>query len=153
MNRLMAALLTTALASGPASAAAPAQAPEGGELSVTVTYNGKGEVKKGNEIGVFLWTTPDIGQSPPFAVQLIEKNGGTAVFKNLTDPVVYIGVTYDDKGLYDETAGPPPPGTPVAVYMDKKPETPTQGPPTPSPVKPGKGAKVHVKFDDSNRRR
>jgi hypothetical protein len=62
---------------------------------------------------------------------------------------VYIGVSYDDKGQYDENAGPPPPGTPVAVYTTEKP--PAQGPPSPSPVKPGKGVKVHVKFDDSNR--
>jgi hypothetical protein len=151
MNRWMAAIFTTALASGPAAAAPTAQAPDGGELSVTVTYSGKGDVKKGNEIGVFLWTTPDIGQSPPFAVQVIEKNGGTAVFKNLTAPVVYIGVSYDDKGQYEETAGPPPTGTPVAVYTDKKSQAPTQGPPAPSPVKPGKGVKVHVKFDDSSR--
>jgi hypothetical protein len=150
MNRWMAAILATAVAAGSA-ALASAQAPDGEELSVTVTYTGKGEVKKGNEIGVFLWTTPDISSSPPFAVEVIEKNGGTAVFKGLTAPVVYVAVSYDEKGQYTETAGPPPPGTPVAIYTDKPPAQGAQGAPTPSPVKPGKGAKVHVKFDDSNR--
>jgi hypothetical protein len=150
MNKWMAAVLTTTLAAGSA-ALASTQAPEGGELSVTVTYNGKGEVKKGNEIGVFLWTNPDINSSPPIAIEVIEKNGGTAVFKGLTAPVVYVAVSYDEKGAYTETAGPPPPGTPVAIYVDKAPPPGAQGPPMPSPVKTGKGAKIQVKFDDSNR--
>jgi hypothetical protein len=150
MNRLMAAILAVTVAAGSA-ALASAQAPEGNDLSVTVTYTGKGEVKKGNEIGVFLWTTPDINSSPPIAVEVIEKNGGTAVFKGLTAPVVYVAVSYDEKGVYTETAGPPPPGTPVAIYTEKPPTAGTQGPPTPSPVKVGKGTTVRVKFDDSNR--
>ena len=127
------------------------QAPEGNDLSVTVTYSGKGEVKKGNEIGIFVWTSPDINSSPPIAVEVLEKNGGTAVFKGLTAPVVYVAVSYDEKGIYAETAGPPPPGTPVALYLDKPPAKGAQEPMTPSPVKLGKGAKIHIKFDDSNR--
>jgi hypothetical protein len=64
---------------------------------------------------------------------------------------VYVAVSYDEKGIYTETAGPPPPGTPVAIYTEKPPAPGSQGPPTPSPVKVEKGAKVRVKFDDSNR--
>jgi hypothetical protein len=150
MNRLMAVILAATAAAG-STALVSTQAPEGGDLAVTVTYTGKGEVKKGNEIGVFLWTTPDISSSAPIAVEVIDKNGGTAVFKNLTAPVVYVGVSYDEKGIYTETAGPPPPGTPVAIYTEKPPPAGTQGPPPPSPVKVGKGAKVRIKFDDSNR--
>jgi hypothetical protein len=151
MNRLMAAILVATVAAGStALASAQAPAPEGGDLAVTVTYTGKGEVKKGNEIGVFLWTTPDISSSAPTAIQVIEKNGGTAVFKGLTAPVVYVAVSYDEKGIYTETAGPPPPGTPVMAYTEK-PTPQGQGPMTPSPVKPGKGAKIRIKFDDSNR--
>ena len=150
MNRLMAAVLAATVAAGSA-ALASAQAPEGNDLSVTVTYTGKGEVKKGNEIGVFLWTSPDINSSPPIAVEVIEKNGGTAVFKGLTAPVVYVAVSYDEKGMYTETAGPPPPGTPVAIYTEKPPTAATEGPPMPSPVKVVKGAKIRIKFDDSNR--
>ncbi len=104
MNRLMAAVLAATVAAGSA-ALASAQAPEGNDLSVTVTYTGKGEVKKGNEIGVFLWTSPDINSSPPIAVEVIEKNGGTAVFKGLTAPVVLVAVSYDEKGMYAEPPG------------------------------------------------
>jgi hypothetical protein len=150
MNRLMAAVLAATVAAGSATLAS-SQAPEGGDLAVTVTYSGKGEVKKGNEIGIFVWTSPDINSSPPIAVEVLEKNGGTAVFKGLTAPVVYVAVSYDEKGIYAETAGPPPPGTPVAVYLDKPPAKGAEGPVTPSAVRLGKGTKIRVKFDDSSR--
>jgi hypothetical protein len=148
MNPLMSFLLAAGLAVGTAQdpSAKPA---EGGDVAVTVTYTGKGEVKKGNEIGVFVWSTPDIGQSAPIAVQVLEKNGATTVFKNLPGPVVYVAVSYDDKGEYQETTGPPPLGTPIAVYTTEKPTG--QGPPKPSPVKVVKGAKIRIKFDDSQR--
>jgi hypothetical protein len=138
MNRLMAAVLAATVAAGSATLAS-SQAPEGGDLAVTVTYSGKGEVKKGNEIGIFVWTSPDINSSPPIAVEVLEKNGGTAVFKGLTAPVVYVAVSYDEKSIYTETAGPPPPAAGA------------HGAPAPSPVKVVKGAKIHIKFDDSNR--
>jgi hypothetical protein len=148
MNPVMSFILATALAS--AAAQAPSmKGPQGGDLAVTVTYTGKGEVKKGNEIGVFVWSTPDIGQSAPIAAQVLEKNGDTTVFKDLPGPVVYVAVSYDEKGQYEETMGPPPTGTPVAMYTTEKPTE--QGPPKPSPVKVGKGAKIHIKFDDSQR--
>jgi hypothetical protein len=148
MNPLMSFVLVTGLAAG--AAQGPSAKPaEGGDLAVTVTYTGKGEVKKGNEIGVFVWSTPDIGQSAPIASQVIVKNGDTTVFKNLPGPVVYVAVTYDEKGQYEETMGPPPPGTPVATYTTEKPAA--QGPPKPSPVKVGKDAKIRIKFDDSQR--
>ena len=148
MNSFMSFVLATGLAA--AAAQTPStKAPEGGDLAVTVTYTGKGEVKKGNEIGVFVWSTPDIGQSAPIAAQVLEKNGGTTVFKNLPGPVVYVAVSYDEKGQYEETMGPPPTGTPVATYTTEKPSA--QGPPKPSPVKVGKGAKIRIKFDDSQR--
>jgi hypothetical protein len=146
----MAAVLVAAMTAGSA-ALASMQAPAGNDLSVTVTYSGKGEVKKGNEIGVFVWTTPDINSSAPMAIEVLEKNGGTAVFKGLTAPVVYVAVSYDEKGIYAETSGPPPPGTPVAVYLDKPPAKGAEGPPTPSAVKLDKATKIRVKFDDSNR--
>jgi hypothetical protein len=148
MNPLMYFTVATALAAGAAQAPST-KAPEGGDLAVTVTYTGKGEVKKGNEIGVFVWSTPDIGQSAPIATQVLVKNGGTAVFKDLPGPVVYVAVSYDEKGQYEETTGPPPTGTPVAAYTIEKPTA--QGPPKPSPVKVGKGAKIRIKFDDSRR--
>jgi hypothetical protein len=148
MNPLASFVIATGLVA--VAAQAPSTTPpEGGDLAVTVRYTGKGEVKKGNEIGVFVWSTPDIGQSAPIATQVLEKNGDTTVFKNLPGPVVYVAVSYDEKGQYGETTGPPPLGTPVATYTTEKPGA--QGPPKPTPVKVGKGAKIQITFDDSQR--
>lgn len=155
---LVHALVAGALAGLPALAfaqaqPAPSQAPAGtaaaspaaGEeltLDVTVTYSGKGEVSATNEISIFLFTDPNITEgSMPVAVGTVEENGGHVLFKGLP-PVVYIAVVYDDTGKYDRE-GPPPPGTPVSVHGMAS--GAAEG------VKAGKGAKVTVTFDDSNR--
>ena len=127
----------------PPAAAAPAPAGEDQALDVTVTYSGKGEVSAKNEISIFLFTDPNITEgSMPVAVGVVEENGGHFLFKNLP-PVVYIAVVYDDTGNYNRDSAPPP-GTPVMLYGMA-----SGG--APEGVKPGKDAKVTVKFDDSNR--
>ena len=78
----------------------------------------------------------------PVAVGTIETNGGTFTFSGLP-PVVYIAVVYDDTGNY-EREGPPPAGTPLSLHG-------MAAGGLPEGVKPGKGAKVTVTFDDSNR--
>jgi hypothetical protein len=141
-----------ALVLGVTLTAASQVTPAAGELTVTVTYKGKGEVRKGNEIGVFLFAEPNIGAaSQPVAMQVIETNGGSAVFKNLTSSPVYIAVTYDEKGQYDEMAGPPPAGTPTAIHRAPGTKPAAQGPPAASPIKPGKDAKVAITFDATTR--
>jgi hypothetical protein len=72
--------------------------------------------------------------------QYIRKNGGTATFSGLSDPV-YVFVVYDEKGDYDGQSGPPPPGTPVAMYSG----------PTGEPIAVKAGTKLKMTFDDSNR--
>lgn len=120
----------------------PAAAPNTGELAVTVVYKGKGDVKPGNEIAVFLFDTPTInGDSNPIGMMTLEKNSGVANFQGLPE-TVYIAVVYDEKGVYDQQ-GPPPSGTPTAIHADKSGAS--------IPVKTGKGAKVTVTFDDSSR--
>jgi hypothetical protein len=120
-----------------------------GTLSVTVTYAGKGDVKAGNELGIYLFDTPRIGPDvPPIASQVLEQNGGTVVFKNLTGAPVYIAVSYDQDGTYEEGAPDPPLTMPVSIHV----ANPVAGaPPVPEPVEPGVGAKVHIKFDDRMR--
>jgi hypothetical protein len=131
---------TPAPAQTPPAAAAPAA---DGTLEVVVTYSGKGTVSKKNEISIFLFTDPNINEaSMPVAVGIIEANGGTFSFSGLP-PVVYIAVVFDEAGTY-EREGPPPAGTPVSIYGMS-----TGG--AAEGVKPGKGAKVTVTFDDSNR--
>lgn len=126
----------------PAPAAAPSASPEDSALEVTVTYKGKGEVSAAHEISIFLFTDPNITEaSEPVGVGTVETNGGHATFKGLP-PVVYIAVVYDEAGTYARE-GPPTPGTPVSIHGMAA--GAAEG------VKPGKGAKISVTFDDSNR--
>jgi hypothetical protein len=123
-------------------ASAPAASEEEGALEVTVTYKGKGDVSAAHEISIFLFTDPNITEaSEPVGVGTVEANGGHATFKGLP-PVVYIAVVYDEAGTY-ERQGPPTPGTPVFIHG--------MAAGAAEAVKPGKGAKVSVTFDDSTR--
>lgn len=120
-----------------------ARAQTGEELQVTVTYKGKGEVTKANEISVFLFDDPIINASSrPVAIRTIEKNGGSAQFSGLTVSPVYIAVAYDEKGTFTPGEGPPPVGMPVSIHGETKPGAGA------APVKPGKGAKVAIIFND-----
>jgi hypothetical protein len=133
------AMAGTAAGQPPAAAPAPANT---GELAVTITYKGAGEVKPGNEVAIFLFDTPTINaESEPIGMQTVEKNNGVAAFTNLP-ATVYIAVVYDEKGVYDQQ-GPPPPGTPTKIHSDKA--GVAIGVPT------GKGKKVTVTFDDTVR--
>jgi uncharacterized protein (DUF2141 family) len=115
------------------------------DLTVTVTYTGKGKVDEGHEILVFLFNDPNItAQSVPLTVQPITKSGGTTTFKDLKLETVYVVLVYDEKGDYDGRSGPPPPGTPVGMHGSGK-----DG--KPAPVMPAKTPKITTKFDDSRR--
>jgi hypothetical protein len=144
-------LVALALMLGPAVGRAQQKAPAkpaarsaSADVQATVTYTGKGKVDDTHEIWVFLFDTPDIGQgSRPIAVQAIRKSGAPATFKAVTADPVYIAVAYDETGNYDGNMGPPPSGTPIAMYSkDGK---------TNTPVKPGPAAKIKLSFDDSRR--
>jgi hypothetical protein len=127
-----------------AQAIAAAQAGE--ELQVIVTYKGKGDVSKANEIVVFLFDNPIINAgSRPIAIRTIEKNGGSAQFTGLTLSPVYVAVAYDDKGTFTPGEGPPPVGTPVSIHGETKPGAGA------APVKTGKGAKLAITFNDAVR--
>jgi len=115
---------------------------QGGEVTVTATYKGKGTVDPKHEILVFLFDHPVPGESSmPLAMQQITKNGGSATFKGVTADPVYVTVVYDEQSNYDGNS-PPPAGAPIGGYnKDGKPVA----------VKPGPAAKVAVTFDDSRR--
>ncbi len=118
-------------------------------VSVTVNYTGKGTVDPGHAIMVFLFSDPNIGgQSQPLSPpQIIEKNGGTATFKDVSASPVYIAVVYNEKGDYTGVGGPPPVGTPVAIYSKdpKDPSSPALA------VTPGEKTTVKVSFSDARR--
>jgi hypothetical protein len=138
MRRFVTLLVAAAIILVPASSGFA----RAGNLSVTVTYTGKGKVDDMHEIWVALFTNPDMNDKP-FAVEAIHKNGGTAVFKNVTADSAYVGYAYDEKGDWDPQAGPPPQGTPLGAYnVDGK---------GPTLVKITAATKIKGTFDDSRR--
>ena len=91
-------------------------AQETGKLKVTVTYTGAGTVDGTHEIYVKLFDTPNItADTPAIASDVITASGATATFSGLPKEV-YIAAAFDEKGDWDGTSGPPPPGTPVTIY-------------------------------------
>jgi hypothetical protein len=136
--------LTLVMGSGQGRAQGkPAETAQGArEVSVTVTYTGKGRVDDSHELWVYLFDHPEIGaQSEPLAIQPIRKSGGTTTFKSVAADPVYVGVAYDEQGDFD-ALGEPPVGTPIAIYA-KDGKT--------APVKPGPDAKVKITFDETVR--
>lgn len=142
MKKLLAASIAlVGLTAAPAAAVLPRFVPAG-DVSVTVTYTGKGKVDDTHEILAFLFDhpTPSAG-SMPLDVQVTTKSGGTVTFKDVTTTPVYITVVYDEAANYDGNS-PPPPGAPIGAYQkDGKPIA----------VTPGPAAKIKLSFDDSIR--
>ena len=130
----------------PPPAAAPAAT---NNVMVTVSYTGKGVVDATHKIMVFLFATPTVDQTsqPLGAPQILEKNGATATFMNVTAKPVYIVALYDEKGGYTGRGGPPPVGTPMAMHgkVQKDPKAPG------IPVTPGAKTPVKMSFSDARR--
>lgn len=105
------------VALGLVALATPAMiAQESGQLKVTVSYKGAGTVDASHEIYLWVFDNPNIGaDSIPVASELITANGATASFTGLPKQV-YLAAAFDEKGDYDGTSGPPPPGTPITIY-------------------------------------
>ena len=141
MRRLLAASITlVALTATTPTAVVPGLL--AGDVSVTVTYTGKGKVDDTHEILVFLFDHPTpVPGSIPLAVQVITKSGGTATFKEVVQNPVYVSLVYDEAANYDGQS-PPRPGAPIGSYQKGG---------KPIPVTPGPAAKIKVSFDDSIR--
>ena len=85
-------------------------------MKVTVSYKGAGTVDASHEIYLWVFDNPNIGaDSIPVASEVITANGATASFTGLPKQV-YLAAAFDEKGDYDGTSGPPPPGTPITIY-------------------------------------
>ncbi len=142
MKKLLAASIVLIGLTVATSAAVLPRFVQAGDVSVTVTYTGKGKVDDTHEILVFLFDhpTPAAG-SMPLSMQVSTKSGGTVTFKDVATSPVYVTVVYDEAANYDGTA-PPPVGAPIGAYQkDGK----------PIPVTPGPAARIKLSFDDSIR--
>jgi hypothetical protein len=141
-NLLVASIALVGLTAAVSAAVLP-RFTQAGDVSVTVTYTGKGKVDETHEILVFLFDHPSpTAGSMPLGVQAMTRSSGTVTFKDVAQDTVYVWVVYDEQANYDGMSGPPPAGAPIGAYeKDGKPLA----------VKPGPTAKVRVSFDDSVR--
>ena len=115
---------------------------DAGTVSVTVNYQGSGTVDGSHRVWVWLFDSPDIGAgSIPLAEMSVDRNGATATFEVGVERV-WIAVAYDEKGVMNGNA-PPPPGSPIGIYSS------ATG--APEAVMPGAKGAVAVTFDDSQR--
>ena len=120
-----------------------ARSNEAGTVKVTVKYTGKGTVDGSHRVWVWLFSSPDIGPgSMPIAETSTDKNGTAAIFENVAEDRVWIAVAFDEQGVMAGSA-PPPPGTPIALYVG------SDG--APRAVTPGDTADATLVFDDSLR--
>ncbi len=136
--------------SRPLQSQAPEAKPQGKTLKVKVSFEGKGKVDKSHGIYLFLFDSPDFVTNPggvmPVAFQTVYANGETATFSGLTGENVYLTVAYDESGTYNLAAGPPPSGSPVALYKPGDAQ-----PPTPIKLGEGKATEIEFSFDESIR--
>lgn len=123
------------------SAAAAKPAPT--DLTVTLTYKGKGTVDANHKLLAWLFADANVtsGSRPIGSVVTTAKNGDTITFKNVPDTPVYLFVAYDSKGGYDGVGGPPPAGIPTGFYRKTAKGEPVA-------VKAG-GPALKLTFDDS----
>ena len=81
----------------------------------------------------------------PIGFKTIRSNGEATTFEGLTADNVYLAVAFDEAGGYD-MQGPPPSGTPVAVYKQGEAQFPT-----PIKLEAGKDNELKFSFDDALR--
>ena len=142
---LMIHVAATLLALQAAKAAPPAPAVASTDVSVAITYTGKGTVDANHKVLAWLFADPNVTSDsrPVAAAQTLDKKSGTITFKNAPSTPVYIFTCYDEKGGYDGVSGPPPPGIPCTIYKKAANGAPTA-------VKAG-GPAVKLTFGDTDR--
>ncbi len=124
-----------------ALAAATSTAPD--TVSVRVNYTGQGTVDANHDLQVFLFDDPNIGrQSVALDLLHLRENGGTVRFRGVKTDPVFVAVAYNATGNYDGSQGPPPEGTPIAIYR-------VADASSAAPVHPG--ASIEIVFDGSTR--
>lgn len=120
------------------------------ELRVTVQYDGSGPVNEQHGIHLFFFDSPDFASGDPnvipIAMRTVYSNGQTVVLAGLRQETVYLVAAYNEDGSYDTPMGPPPSGTPVAIYRADDPAAPT-----PIALKGEPTVAIDFTFDDSDR--
>ena len=121
-------------------------AAQGRSLKVTVNYTGSGEVSAVNSVFVAVWTSPPVGDTTaPLAQEVVQENGATVSFENLTASTVFMTALYDEQGGWDALSAPPS-GTPFGGYTGD-----AYGAPVAIHLGDGQTVEVEFSFDDTNR--
>ena len=143
---MLVAFGTTSFAQARQPPPAPPPAPAAKDVTVTVVYTGKGAVDAKHNVLVFLFADPNVGPNsmPLGGPQVIQKNGSTVTFKDVSTSPVYVVAVYDEQGGYTGLGGPPPAGTPIGMYS-KDAKSP------PAPVTPGPKTALKMTFNDAQR--
>lgn len=111
-------------------------------LKVRISYLGEGEVDSTHGIHVWLFNTPNIAEgATPVSMNSSYENGAVMTFSSLSESPLYLVVAYGDFSLM----GPPPSGTPVAMYKPGDVSPPTAIELTEDVVE------IEFTFDDSYR--
>ena len=143
-NTLSKTLLSVAAALVLAGGAVLAQP---GDLQITVDYQGSGTVSTDHQLSVFLFDTPNISQdSLPIWTGQLAENQKTLTAGDIGASTVWVAVTFDETGGYDPFAGPPPSGSPLAMYSADQ-----TGMPSGVQLTGDQETKITIAFDDTIR--
>ncbi len=118
-----------------------------GALRITVDYQGSGTVSEDHQLSVFVFDTPNISpDSLPIWVGQLADNQKALTAGGIDASTIWVVVTFDETGGYNPFSGPPPSGSPLAMYS-----TDQTGMPTGVELKADQETEIAIAFDDALR--
>ena len=118
-----------------------------GPLLITVDYQGPGTVSQDHQLSVFVFDDPNMSaDSLPIWTGQLADNQKTLSAGSFEAPTIWVAVTFDETGGYDPFAGPPPSGSPFALYS-----TDPTGMPTGVALHDDQETEIAIAFDGTLR--
>ena len=118
-----------------------------GPLLITVDYQGPGTVSQDHQLSVFVFDDPNMSaDSLPIWTGQLADNQKTLSAGSFDASTIWVAVTFDETGGYDPFAGPPPSGSPFALYS-----TDPTGMPTGVALHDDQETEIAIAFDGTLR--
>ncbi len=118
-----------------------------GPLLITVDYQGPGTVSQDHQLSVFVFDDPNMSaDSLPIWTGQLADNQKTLSTGSFDASTIWVAVTFDETGGYDPFAGPPPSGSPFALYS-----TDPTGMPTGVALHDDQETEIAIAFDGTLR--
>ena len=118
-----------------------------GPLLITVDYQGPGTVSQNHQLSVFVFDDPNMSaDSLPIWTGQLADNQKTLSAGSFDASTIWVAVTFDETGGYDPFAGPPPSGSPFALYS-----TDPTGMPTGVALHDDQETEIAIAFDGTLR--